>query len=328
MPVYALVDGNNFYVSCERVFRPSLQGRPVVTPTADTRRIISATLEGLRRIFRPGFDYAKDGAMLMDLSSATQVQGEMDFGMAVEEGGFRSDALTDATPGVATSVATGPTAGVAARPPSPRRDPQRLMAAMDAVNQRWGKHTMKLGTHHLDPAPRGWVMKQERRHAPVHDAVGRDAAGAGVTGGEGATFVSIADGIHDHCRRRLAHRRASLAYEAPIARPWTSAWKSGPAPADVLHLSLTPYRAGGRLRSRLVGDLRQIPERVLPVRDLPLGMAHGAEPDDAPLRVDGGVDDRLVLLPAFEAGGSRRARRHLEVRRISAAAVAGRVPHS
>ena len=28
--MYALIDGNNFYVSCERVFRPSLQGRPVV----------------------------------------------------------------------------------------------------------------------------------------------------------------------------------------------------------------------------------------------------------------------------------------------------------
>jgi len=25
--MYALVDGNNFYVSCERVFRPSLNGR-------------------------------------------------------------------------------------------------------------------------------------------------------------------------------------------------------------------------------------------------------------------------------------------------------------
>jgi len=28
--MYALVDGNNFYVSCERVFRPSLLGRPVI----------------------------------------------------------------------------------------------------------------------------------------------------------------------------------------------------------------------------------------------------------------------------------------------------------
>jgi DNA polymerase V len=28
--MYALVDGNNFYVSCERAFRPSLKNRPVV----------------------------------------------------------------------------------------------------------------------------------------------------------------------------------------------------------------------------------------------------------------------------------------------------------
>jgi DNA polymerase V len=27
--MYALFDGNNFYVSCERVFWPSLQGQPV-----------------------------------------------------------------------------------------------------------------------------------------------------------------------------------------------------------------------------------------------------------------------------------------------------------
>ena len=27
---FALVDGNNFYVSCERVFNPKLEGRPVV----------------------------------------------------------------------------------------------------------------------------------------------------------------------------------------------------------------------------------------------------------------------------------------------------------
>lgn len=31
--MYALVDGNNFYVSCERVFRPSLNACPVVVPS-------------------------------------------------------------------------------------------------------------------------------------------------------------------------------------------------------------------------------------------------------------------------------------------------------
>lgn len=29
-PLYALVDCNNFYVSCERLFRPDLRQRPVV----------------------------------------------------------------------------------------------------------------------------------------------------------------------------------------------------------------------------------------------------------------------------------------------------------
>lgn len=28
--MFALVDGNNFYCSCERVFQPWLKGRPVV----------------------------------------------------------------------------------------------------------------------------------------------------------------------------------------------------------------------------------------------------------------------------------------------------------
>ncbi len=29
-PIFALVDCNNFYVSCERVFRPTLRDKPVV----------------------------------------------------------------------------------------------------------------------------------------------------------------------------------------------------------------------------------------------------------------------------------------------------------
>jgi DNA polymerase V len=30
MTTFALIDGNNFYVSCERCFKPSLIGKPVV----------------------------------------------------------------------------------------------------------------------------------------------------------------------------------------------------------------------------------------------------------------------------------------------------------
>src|SRR5687767_7129649 len=29
-PLFALIDCNNFFVSCERVFRPDLEGKPVV----------------------------------------------------------------------------------------------------------------------------------------------------------------------------------------------------------------------------------------------------------------------------------------------------------
>ena len=32
MTVYGLVDCNNFFVSCERVFRPALEGRPAASP--------------------------------------------------------------------------------------------------------------------------------------------------------------------------------------------------------------------------------------------------------------------------------------------------------
>lgn len=30
MPIFALVDCNNFYVSCERLFRPDLRSVPIV----------------------------------------------------------------------------------------------------------------------------------------------------------------------------------------------------------------------------------------------------------------------------------------------------------
>lgn len=43
--VYALVDCNNFFASCERVFRPDLKGKPVVVLSNNDGNIIARSNE-------------------------------------------------------------------------------------------------------------------------------------------------------------------------------------------------------------------------------------------------------------------------------------------
>ena len=45
MPAFALVDCNNFFVSCERVFRPELEGRPVIVLSNNDGCVISRSEE-------------------------------------------------------------------------------------------------------------------------------------------------------------------------------------------------------------------------------------------------------------------------------------------
>ena len=47
--MYALIDGNNFYVSCERAFRPSLQGRAVVVLSNNDGCAISGSVAVTKR---------------------------------------------------------------------------------------------------------------------------------------------------------------------------------------------------------------------------------------------------------------------------------------
>lgn len=44
-PIFALVDGNNFYVSCERVFNPRLEGKPVVVLSNNDGCIVARSQE-------------------------------------------------------------------------------------------------------------------------------------------------------------------------------------------------------------------------------------------------------------------------------------------
>lgn len=103
---------------------------PLQRPTADTRALVTAAVDGLRKIYQPGFELAKAGVMLLDLCPAsTQQQAELLF----EE-------------------------------PGTRRNEGKLMEAMDRINARYGKATLHIGsTGHTQTDEAGWRMKQERR---------------------------------------------------------------------------------------------------------------------------------------------------------------------
>ena len=57
--MFALVDGNNFYVSCERVFRPSLEGRPVVVLSNNDGCAIARSDEAKALGIKMGHPYFK-----------------------------------------------------------------------------------------------------------------------------------------------------------------------------------------------------------------------------------------------------------------------------
>jgi len=102
---------------------------PLRRPCADTATIVSAAIQGLKSIYQPGYNYAKAGVMLVELQPAAE--GQLELGLEDDE---------------------------------PLRDRARLMQALDAINDRYGKGTMKLGSAKARLAPQAtWETKVERR---------------------------------------------------------------------------------------------------------------------------------------------------------------------
>lgn len=102
---------------------------PLRRPCADTAAIVASAVAGVHAIYRPGFNLAKAGVMLLDLQPAAERQLEL---------GLQDD--------------------------EPARDRVELMKALDAINGRWGRGTMLVGQAKANDATAGgWQMRQERR---------------------------------------------------------------------------------------------------------------------------------------------------------------------
>lgn len=93
------------------------------TQSDDTSELVGIALWALKKIFRPGFKYAKAGIMLGDLVPASGVQKDLFFS---EE-------------------------------QSPDKK-KRLMTALDTVNSKMGRNTLIVGSQGFT---RPWQMKQD-----------------------------------------------------------------------------------------------------------------------------------------------------------------------
>jgi DNA polymerase V len=102
---------------------------PLPVPTSDSAHITQAALALLHSIYRPGFLYAKAGVMLMGLQPATRQQMTLDL----------SRHAGDAQPANRT----------------------RLMQAIDQINQRHGRGSLKLASAGMGHAAQIWHMKQD-----------------------------------------------------------------------------------------------------------------------------------------------------------------------
>jgi DNA polymerase V len=109
---------------------PQYQQRVVVSlerPTDDSRDIIAAAVQGLRRLWRKGYAYHKAGLMLLDLSPKANRQLTLTETPQTDEEAKRSE---------------------------------RLMATMDKLNRELGKGTVQLG---LPCKGNAWSLRSERR---------------------------------------------------------------------------------------------------------------------------------------------------------------------
>src|SRR5471032_2415434 len=88
--MYALIDGNNFYVSCERVFAPRLVGKPVVVLSSNDGACIARSNEAKElgvKMAQPWFQvkHLERSAGLIAVSANHELYGDMSTRMMAVE---------------------------------------------------------------------------------------------------------------------------------------------------------------------------------------------------------------------------------------------------
>ena len=117
------------FVQTDRFRRNELQYSngltvPLIVPTDDSRVLAGAALHGLERIYIEGFRYKKAGVMLMDLSPKGMLQGVL-FDEA-----------------------------------RPREPAVKVMAALDALNHRFGRDTVTIASAGL---AQRWATRSDKK---------------------------------------------------------------------------------------------------------------------------------------------------------------------
>ncbi len=96
---------------------------PLRRPTDDSVVLVNAAVRGIEAIYRPGFNFAKAGVMLLDLQDGDIEQGELDLEPEPEARG-------------------------------------QLMGALDRLNDRYGRGTVALASAGVKGPQRDFEMKQ------------------------------------------------------------------------------------------------------------------------------------------------------------------------
>lgn len=72
--MFALADANNFYASCETVFRPDLRGKPIVVVSNNGGCVIACSAESKALGIKMGDPCLKMSAIFVNVGSLSSAQ--------------------------------------------------------------------------------------------------------------------------------------------------------------------------------------------------------------------------------------------------------------